>query len=120
MEQGKLWQGEVKVDEKLIERKLVSAVKKMGGLCLKFVSPGNDGMPDRILLFPQSRIGFVEVKRRGKLLRPIQRFRRGQLHRLGFQALTLDDPAQIPLILQKIRGENNPEIPTAPVPDLRD
>ena len=40
------------MNEKILERKLVSAVRKMGGFCIKFVSPGLDGVPDRIILLP--------------------------------------------------------------------
>ena len=48
--------------EKTIEKKLVQAVKNEGGMCPKLVSPGTDGMPDRMVLLPEARIGFVEVK----------------------------------------------------------
>ena len=36
--------------EKQIEQKLVQAVRKIGGMCLKFVSPIFDGMPDRLII----------------------------------------------------------------------
>mgnify|MGYP000506145805 CR=1 FL=1 len=48
--------------EKITEEKLVIAVKQMGGICPKFVSPGFDGMPDRLVLLPFGKIAFVEVK----------------------------------------------------------
>ena len=48
--------------EKHIEQCLVRDVKASGGICLKLVSPGTDGMPDRMILLPGCRIGFVEVK----------------------------------------------------------
>ena len=51
--------------EKSIEKKLADAVKKRGGLAPKFVSPGLDGMPDRIVLMPGGRLAFVEVKAPG-------------------------------------------------------
>ena len=35
--------------EKDIERKLIKEVKKAGGICPKWVSPGFDGIPDRIV-----------------------------------------------------------------------
>ena len=50
--------------EKSIEAELKRAVKGMGGICAKWVSPGIDGVPDRIVLFPGGRIGFVELKAR--------------------------------------------------------
>ena len=40
--------------EKVIEHKLLTEVKKIGGLALKFVSPGYDGVPDRIVLLISS------------------------------------------------------------------
>jgi hypothetical protein len=50
--------------EKSIEQKLVAKVKKLGGICPKFISPGYDGMPDRLVLLPKGKIGFVEVKKK--------------------------------------------------------
>ena len=61
------------MQEKYIERKLVATVKSMGGMAPKFVSPGIDGMPDRIVLLPMGRIAFVECKATGKKMRPLQR-----------------------------------------------
>ena len=52
--------------EKTIEKKLVIAIKDMGGIAPKFMCPGFDGMPDRIVLLPGGRMGFVEVKAPGK------------------------------------------------------
>ena len=47
--------------EKTIEEKLVKKAKERGGVALKFVSPGLDGMPDRIVILPDGHVGFVEV-----------------------------------------------------------
>lgn len=89
--------------EKAIEQKLTSAVRQIGGICPKFVSPGFDGMPDRIVLLPEGKIGFVEVKVPGKKPRPLQAVRHGLLRRLGFKVYVLDDPEQIGGILDEIR-----------------
>ena len=89
--------------EKEIERKLVKAVRLKGGICPKFVSPGFDGMPDRLVLLPRGKIGFVEVKAPGKEPRPLQVARHGLLRRLGFKVYVLDDPEQIGGILDEIR-----------------
>ena len=88
--------------EKIIEKKLVDAVKAMGGLALKFVSPGFDGMPDRILLLPGGKIAFVEVKAPGRKPRPLQLVRHAMLRRLGFQVFVLDDEAMIGKILEEV------------------
>ena len=89
--------------EKDIEQKLVKAVRSAGGICPKFVSPGTDGMPDRMLLFPGGRITFVEVKAPGRTPRPLQNMRLEQLRQLGFRAYVLDHPGQIPEIIEEAR-----------------
>ena len=89
--------------EKQIEQRLVKAVKARGGLCPKLVSPGTDGMPDRMVLLPDSHMGFVEVKAPGEEPRPLQQRRHEQLRELGYKVSVLDDPEQIPPILDEIR-----------------
>lgn len=90
--------------EKTIEQKLVKAVKRHGGICPKFVSPGMDGMPDRIVLLPKGRCGFVEVKAPGKAARPLQTARHRMLQRLGFKIYVLDDADQIGGIIDEIQS----------------
>jgi hypothetical protein len=85
--------------EKKLEQKLVQAVKKMGGICPKLVSPGTDGMPDRMTLLPGGRIIFIEVKAPGKKPRPLQELRHRQLRKLGFKVYVMDGAGQIPEIL---------------------
>ena len=88
--------------EKQIETKLVKAVRTVGGMCPKLVSPGTDGMPDRLVLLPGCRIGFVEVKAPGKEPRPLQTQRHRQLRALGFPVFVLDDPEQVPQIVKEV------------------
>ena len=88
--------------EKMIEQKLVNATKNNGGLAPKFVSPGFDGMPDRLVLLPGGRIAFVEVKAPGRKPRPLQEKRHKQLRELGFPVYVLDDPEQIPEIMNEV------------------
>ena len=90
--------------EKTIEAKLMRTVKSMGGLAPKFVSPGFDGMPDRIVLLPHGRLAFVEVKAHGKKPRPLQVRRKSQLESLGFSVYCLDDATQIGGMLDEIQS----------------
>jgi len=92
------------MQEKYIEQKLVAAVKSMGGMAPKFVSPGIDGMPDRIVLLPMGKIAFVECKAIGKKMRPLQNKRKKQLEALGFLVYCLDDIEQIGGILSEIQS----------------
>ncbi|HEL8297259.1 TPA: VRR-NUC domain-containing protein [Listeria monocytogenes] len=92
------------MQEKYIEQKLVAKVKIMGGMAPKFVSPGIDGMPDRIVLLPMGRIAFVECKATGKKMRPLQNKRKKQLEALGFLVYCLDDIEQIGGILSEIQA----------------
>ena len=88
--------------EKKIEQKLVTAVKKHGGICQKFVSPGFDGMPDRLLLLPHGRFAFVEVKAPNQKPRPLQLSRHRLLRRLGFRVYVLDALDYIDKIIKEV------------------
>ncbi len=88
--------------EKKIEQKLEKAVKVQGGLALKFVSPNFDGMPDRIILLPEGKLAFVEVKANGKKPRALQLARHRTLKKLGFRVYVLDNENQIEVMLLEI------------------
>ena len=90
--------------EKQIEQKLVQAVRKIGGMCLKFVSPNFDGMPDRLILFPGGKIAFAELKAPGKKPRPLQIARHKALMKLGFRVYIIDRVEQIGAILDEIQS----------------
>ena len=92
--------------EKQIEQKLVQEVKKRGGICPKFTSPGFAGMPDRMMLLPGGKIGFVEVKAPGQKPRPLQAARHRLLRGLGFRVYVLDDEGQIEKIISEIGGDS--------------
>ena len=90
--------------EQEIELQLVRAVKKMGGRAVKFMSPGFDGMPDRLVLLPGGKCGFVEVKAPGKKPRALQVVRHEMLKELGFKVYVLDAKEQIEEIIDDICG----------------
>ena len=88
--------------ERDIEKQLTVEVKKRGGLCEKWIS-GTAGWPDRIVLMPDGKIAFVEVKRTGEVPRPLQVHRMQQLLNLGFDVYVLDAEDQIGGILDGIQ-----------------
>lgn len=89
-------------EESRIERRLAVSVKKMGGMAVKFTSPGLDGVPDRIVLLPGRKIAFVELKAPGKKPRPLQIKRMRQLKSLGFPVYVVDGVEQIGGVLDEI------------------
>ena len=88
--------------EKQIEQKLVSEVKRRGGICPKWVSPGFDGVPDRLVFLPGKHFGMVEVKAPGVKPRPLQASRHRLLEKLGFKTYILDGTEQIQALLDEI------------------
>ena len=90
--------------ESAVERKFVTEVKKRGGIAAKFVSPGLNGMPDRLVLFPGGRMAFVELKAPGETMRPLQVRRAEQLRALGFRVYCVDNKEMIGGILDEIQS----------------
>lgn len=90
--------------ESKVEEKLRTEAKRRGRWAVKFTSPGLDGVPDRLVLFPGGRLAFVEVKAPGKKMRPLQERRAKQLRALGFQVYCLDCMEKIGGILDEIQS----------------
>ena len=93
---------EVEMKEKDIEQKIIAAVKKHGGICPKWISPGFDGVPDRIAIFPKAGICFIEAKAHGKKPRPLQKRRHKQLRHFGFRVYVIDRKEQIEAMIEEM------------------
>lgn len=76
--------------EREIELRLVANVEALGGLCLKFTSPGRRNVPDRIVLLPSGCTYFVECKAPGKKPTPAQQREHARFERRGFPVLIVD------------------------------
>lgn len=92
------------IREREIEHKLKKMIENNGGLCLKWVSPGCSGVPDRICLLPKTRIVFVETKKpKGGEISPLQRYWGQKLRKLGFYVAYVfddNDVATLEILLQ--------------------
>ena len=95
--------GDEVLRECVIEKALVKEAKSRGGMAVKFVSPGFDGVPDRLVLLPGGKCAFVELKAPGKKLRPLQAKRKHQLEALGFSVFVIDGLEQIGGVLHGIQ-----------------
>lgn len=76
--------------EKQIEKKLNDEVKKLNGLCLKLNSQSANGIPDRLVLLPDRKVYFIELKSPGEDLRSLQKYWKKKLNKLGFPAIKID------------------------------
>lgn len=92
--------------ESKIEQRFRKKIQAMGGRCFKWVSPGNDGVPDRIVVMPGGRIYFVELKRSNdSSLRKVQEYQTESLSRLGCDVTVAYGEEGIKLFLERI-GSN--------------
>ncbi len=96
--------------ERDVESRFKSEVEKYGCRCLKFVSPGFTGVPDRIVLIPGGRICFVELKAPGKKERPRQRYVQDLLRKLGFTVFSSVDEKRIHEVAAWCAGEAMREV----------
>jgi hypothetical protein len=70
--------------ESTIEGYLRDGVKRVGGRAYKFISPGNNGVPDRLVCLPGGRVAFVETKAPGRKSTELQKVQQRRLRELGF------------------------------------
>ena len=91
--------------EKRVEALLVTGVKRMGGLAYKFVSPGNSGVPDRIILMPGGKIYFVELKREGGQLTNLQKRQINRIQKLDCQVDVLHGMVEVSNFLLRLQAE---------------
>lgn len=90
--------------ESQIERRLVEGVKRLGGMCLKFVSPGTLGVPDRIIITAKGRVIFVELKAETGRLTKIQRYVIGEMQKRGADARVVKGVDEVKELLAEIEG----------------
>lgn len=88
--------------ESPIEKRLVQEVERVGGKCPKWVSPGNNGVTDRIAILPNGVVAFVETKAPGKPLKPLQRKWAKELRRRGHKHYKIDSYDDIDRFIQEV------------------
>jgi hypothetical protein len=90
-----------KMLERDIERRLRLGIKALGGKVYKFSSPGNNGVPDRIVLI-QGKCYFVETKKPGEQLDPLQRAVKKDFAKLGFKVYKLSSVEDVDKFLEEV------------------
>jgi len=88
--------------ETAIEKYLTKKVKAEGGICYKWVSPGQRGVPDRIAIFPGGKVYFVELKAPGKEAEPLQIRQHRILNNLACHVIVIDNKLDVDLFLEEV------------------
>ena len=84
------------------ESRLVRMVRDRGGLCYKFVSPGNPGVPDRIVITPAGRTIYVELKTEVGRLAAIQKWQHEEMRKRGAEVRTLKGLDQVKAFVEEV------------------
>lgn len=92
------------MNEKLIEQYLRDQVKMIGGKAYKFVSPGNAGVPDRLVLLPGGKVVFVELKALGKKPTNLQQTQIRRIRALGFMVCVIDSKKDVDELIMQARN----------------
>jgi hypothetical protein len=96
--------------ESQIEKRLRDKVKALGGKAYKFVSPGNNGVPDRLLCLPKGRAFFVETKRPGEKPTVQQRNKHREFRALGFLVFgCIDSIEDVDKVIEVLMGRKPTE-----------
>ena len=89
--------------ERDIEVLLRDGVKQLGGKAYKWVSPGNAGVPDRIVILPGGKVIFVELKQENGRLTRLQKVQQLTLRRMGVAAVTLRGAEDVKMYLDVLK-----------------
>lgn len=90
--------------ESAIEGYLRDRVKALGGKAYKFVSPGNAGVPDRLVILPSGIVKFVELKAPGKKPTPLQEAQHRKIRKLGFEVFVIDNKGEVDKFIDHYKG----------------
>ena len=91
--------------ESQIEKRLEQMVNSHGGLCFKFVSPSNPGVPDRIVLTPTGDTIYVELKTEQGRLANIQKWQLGRMRKIGADVRVLKGVQQVKDFVKEVFGD---------------
>ena len=90
--------------ERDVEKYFKKRVEMSGGWALKFVSPGISGVPDRIVLYPEGKIYFVELKRPGAKMRILQKKIAAAIAKFGFKVFLIDRKEGVDNFVWEVTG----------------
>lgn len=92
------------VSEKVIEKYLISRVREIGGVCLKYSNSNMTGYPDRLVCFPDGKTAWVEIKSKGKKPTRQQELRHEELRAVGQNVFVVDSRALVDCVIKSWEG----------------
>lgn len=93
--------------ERDIETFLKKRVEHYGGRCLKLPAVFEEGIPDRLVILPQGRIVFVELKRpKGGRLSEMQKYQIGKLRDLGCRVYIIKNYEEVNQMIEEVLNDN--------------
>lgn len=99
-----IFKGGFHMRESALEQRLTRGVQALGGICLKLVSPGRTGVPDRLIQLPDGRVIFAELKTETGRLAKIQAYQIAELRRRGADVRVLKGEADVDAFLAEVHG----------------
>lgn len=99
-----------RMKETKLEQYLVKEIKKENGLCLKWMSPGAKGVPDRIIIMPGGKTYFVEMKQVSGRIDPLQKYVHKQFTQRGHKVYVLWTKEQVNEFVKKVGDRNGDKI----------
>ena len=90
------------IKERDVERYFKAQLEKRGALVFKFVSPGQAGVPDRVVLLPGGRVVFAEMKAPGEKPRPLQRAVFARMARAGHPVYIIDSREAVKRFMEEV------------------
>jgi len=85
-----------------IEDAAIARFAEAGHVCLKFVSPGFPGVPDRLVITAKGRVLFLEFKAPGQKPRRSQPAVIRMLRDMGHRVELVDTHAQVDTLLKEL------------------
>lgn len=85
--------------ENIVEQYLVTRVRALGGETRKLSWVGRSGAPDRLVMFPEGKLIFVECKSAVGRLSRQQTVELDTLRRLGFRAVVVHSKEDVDAVL---------------------
>ena len=87
--------------EREVESHLLARCRQMGFLCMKFTSPGQSGVPDRVVVTPMGTV-FVETKRPGGKVRRLQEVVIEKMRRAGAEVHVVNSVVGVDELVEQL------------------